>query len=365
RARARPSPGGSSRARPDRTRRRGGDRAPLRRFRPSPRRVPRLRASRPRARGPRARRPRGGRARTARAAPSLPRACPETRASGPRPTPSQGAPAPPRPSTPPTCGRSRLPRSRRGAPSPCGRTRARACRGRGGERAPPRPWRGACRPRRPPRTSRAPIRPRPRSHPSGGRAPGPLRGGRARRRATRRTGTRCCARHPPTYYSEPPARQTRRATRRGQRPPTSTDEHRRPPTTTDDHRRPSLRSNLRPARRDRRRHRARAAILRDDMRITVLGAGYMGSAMACVARRRGHDVHLWGTWLDDAMLDPCERGEPHPRLKQTLDGIVLFRAARLSEALGGAELVIHAVNSEGALPVMTRAADHLPDVPVL
>ena len=101
------------------------------------------------------------------------------------------------------------------------------------------------------------------------------------------------------------------------------------------------------------------------MRITVLGAGYMGSAMACVARRRGHDVHLWGTWLDDAMLDPCERGEPHPRLKQTLDGIVLFRAARLSEALGGAELVIHAVNSEGALPVMTRAADHLPDVPVL
>jgi glycerol-3-phosphate dehydrogenase (NAD(P)+) len=101
------------------------------------------------------------------------------------------------------------------------------------------------------------------------------------------------------------------------------------------------------------------------MRITVLGAGYMGSAMACVARRRGHDVRLWGTWLDDAMLDPCERGEPHPRLKQTLDGIVLFRAARLSEALGGAELVIHAVNSEGALPVMTRAADHLPDVPVL
>jgi len=101
------------------------------------------------------------------------------------------------------------------------------------------------------------------------------------------------------------------------------------------------------------------------MRITVLGAGYMGSAMACVARRRGHDVRLWGTWLDDAMLEPCERGEPHPRLKRTLDGIALFRAARLGEALGRAELVIHAVNSEGALPVMTRAADHLPDVPVL
>src|ERR1700744_2934412 len=101
------------------------------------------------------------------------------------------------------------------------------------------------------------------------------------------------------------------------------------------------------------------------MRVTVLGAGYMGSAMACVARRRGHDVRLWGTWLDDALLDPCERGEPHPRLKLTLEGIALFRAARLAEALAGAEMVVHAINSDGALPVMERAAPHLPDVPVL
>ncbi len=101
------------------------------------------------------------------------------------------------------------------------------------------------------------------------------------------------------------------------------------------------------------------------MRVTVLGAGYMGSAMARVAQRRGHDVRLWGTWLDDAMLEPCERGEPHPRLKLVLDGITLFRAARLQEALAGAEIVIHAVNSDGAVAVMTRAAPHLPDVPVL
>jgi glycerol-3-phosphate dehydrogenase (NAD(P)+) len=101
------------------------------------------------------------------------------------------------------------------------------------------------------------------------------------------------------------------------------------------------------------------------MRITVLGAGYMGSAMATVARRRGHDVRLWGTWLDDAMLEPCERGEPHPRLKLRLEGIALLRAPRLAEALEGAELLVHAVNSEGAVPVMTRAAPHLPDVPVL
>jgi glycerol-3-phosphate dehydrogenase (NAD(P)+) len=91
----------------------------------------------------------------------------------------------------------------------------------------------------------------------------------------------------------------------------------------------------------------------------------MGSAMACVAQRRGHEVRLWGTWLDDALLEPCERGEPHPRLKKRLDGIALFRADRLAGALDGAELVVHAVNSDGALPVMTKSAALLPDVPVL
>jgi glycerol-3-phosphate dehydrogenase (NAD(P)+) len=101
------------------------------------------------------------------------------------------------------------------------------------------------------------------------------------------------------------------------------------------------------------------------MRITVLGAGYMGSAMAKVAAMRGHEVRLWGTWLDDAMLDPSERGEPHPRLKLPLTELQLFRSDRLAQALSGAEMIVHAVNSEGAVPVMTKAAPHLPDVPIL
>jgi len=101
------------------------------------------------------------------------------------------------------------------------------------------------------------------------------------------------------------------------------------------------------------------------MKVTVLGAGYMGSAMATVAKQRGHEVKLWGTWLDDALLDACQRGGPHPRLGLALEGIALYRSVQLEEALRGAELVVHAVNSDGAVPVMTRAAPHLPDVPVL
>jgi glycerol-3-phosphate dehydrogenase (NAD(P)+) len=101
------------------------------------------------------------------------------------------------------------------------------------------------------------------------------------------------------------------------------------------------------------------------MRITVLGAGYMGSAMATVAVKHGHDVRLWGTWLDDALLDPIERGMVHPRLQLPLSGIRVFRAPRLKEALEGAELVIHCVNSEGAVAVMEKARSALPDVCIL
>lgn len=102
------------------------------------------------------------------------------------------------------------------------------------------------------------------------------------------------------------------------------------------------------------------------MRVTVLGAGYMGSAMAEVAAMRGHDVRLWGTWLDDALIEAVEQNKPHPRLKKALDaGITPLQSDRLAEALEGAELVVHGVSSDGIVAVLEKAAPHLPDVPVL
>jgi glycerol-3-phosphate dehydrogenase (NAD(P)+) len=91
----------------------------------------------------------------------------------------------------------------------------------------------------------------------------------------------------------------------------------------------------------------------------------MGSAMATVAQKRGHDVGLWGTWLDDPMLDPVRRGELHPRLRLPLTGIRLYGANELADALAGADLVVYAVNSDGAIPVMQKAHSVLPDVPIV
>ncbi len=95
--------------------------------------------------------------------------------------------------------------------------------------------------------------------------------------------------------------------------------------------------------------------------LTILGAGYMGSALAVVAAGRGHEVRLWGTWLDDDLVDPVLRGEPHPRLKLALPpSIQIFRSDGLSDALRGSEAVVCAVNSDGVVPVFTKAIEALP-----
>jgi glycerol-3-phosphate dehydrogenase (NAD(P)+) len=95
--------------------------------------------------------------------------------------------------------------------------------------------------------------------------------------------------------------------------------------------------------------------------ITVLGAGYMGSAFAHIAAERGHEVKLWGTWLDDDLIGPAQRGEPHPRLRIPLHGRVrVLFSPELDVALRGAEAVVCGVNSDGVVPVLSRALPHLP-----
>ena len=46
--------------------------------------------------------------------------------------------------------------------------------------------------------------------------------------------------------------------------------------------------------------------------ITVLGAGYMGSAIT-FPLSRDNKVKLWGTWLDDGIIEKCIGGQ-HPKL---------------------------------------------------
>ena len=90
--------------------------------------------------------------------------------------------------------------------------------------------------------------------------------------------------------------------------------------------------------------------------VTVLGAGAMGSALATPYRDAGWTVNLWGTRLDDHLLEACAAGWPHPRTGVPLaDGTTLFVSERLDEALDGADVAVLAIASVDVIEVARRA----------
>ena len=102
-------------------------------------------------------------------------------------------------------------------------------------------------------------------------------------------------------------------------------------------------------------------------RVAILGAGFMGSALTVPAADNGHAVALWGTHLDGRLIAAVRRRAPHPKLGLVLPAPVTpYGADDLEAALAGADLVVNAVTSDGAVPVLERAARFVPRrVPVL
>ena len=93
--------------------------------------------------------------------------------------------------------------------------------------------------------------------------------------------------------------------------------------------------------------------------ITVLGAGYMGSAITFPLARNNNKVNLWGTWLDDGIIEECISGR-HPKLKEPLPSSVdLFYSGELEEALKDADIVFIGISSEGFLPVFKKLLEVL------
>ncbi|MBC7594869.1 MAG: glycerol-3-phosphate dehydrogenase [Kineosporiaceae bacterium] len=92
----------------------------------------------------------------------------------------------------------------------------------------------------------------------------------------------------------------------------------------------------------------------------------MGSALATPLRERGHEVRLWGTWLDDHLLNAVEAGKPHPRTNVPVPaGTRLFRSHELEASLTGSDICILAVASVGVEGVTRLAAPWLSTIGTL
>lgn len=90
--------------------------------------------------------------------------------------------------------------------------------------------------------------------------------------------------------------------------------------------------------------------------VTVLGAGAMGSAICNPLVKAGWTVRLWGTWLDDHLIDAIDNQDPHPRTGAVISSAVeTFRSDNLVAALTGVDVVVMSVASAG-VPEVTRRA---------
>lgn len=103
------------------------------------------------------------------------------------------------------------------------------------------------------------------------------------------------------------------------------------------------------------------------MKITILGAGMMGSALAFPARENGNDVRLVGTHLDREIIDACRKTGRHPKFTKDFPaGVAYYQIEELNEALDGVDFIICGVSSFGVEWFRDEMLPVLPEgVPVI
>jgi glycerol-3-phosphate dehydrogenase (NAD(P)+) len=83
-------------------------------------------------------------------------------------------------------------------------------------------------------------------------------------------------------------------------------------------------------------------------KLAVVGAGMMGSALCVPLADRGHEVHLIGTPLDEAIVRELRAGQPHPTLGLPLPaGVRAHSVVELGAVARDAEALILGVSSAG------------------
>ena len=90
--------------------------------------------------------------------------------------------------------------------------------------------------------------------------------------------------------------------------------------------------------------------------VAVIGAGAMGTALACHLHGGGSSVSLLATERDGESAAAWGRGAPHPRLLVPFPDVPLYPPDRWGDVLPGVDLVLVAVTSVGLARVLADAA---------
>jgi glycerol-3-phosphate dehydrogenase (NAD(P)+) len=102
------------------------------------------------------------------------------------------------------------------------------------------------------------------------------------------------------------------------------------------------------------------------MRVAILGAGDMGTAIATPLAANRVETRIWGTQFDDQIVAALRARKPHPRLKHHLPpGISIFSADNLSDAVADATIVVLAVTSPAVDAVLDDVAHLIRGGPIV
>ncbi len=95
------------------------------------------------------------------------------------------------------------------------------------------------------------------------------------------------------------------------------------------------------------------------MRVSILGAGAMGSALT-IPYSEKNDVILWGTEYDVGILDKILKGEEHPRIGTKVNVREILYPEELEKALDS-EIILIGVSTEGVMSIFEKIEKHLKD----
>lgn len=96
------------------------------------------------------------------------------------------------------------------------------------------------------------------------------------------------------------------------------------------------------------------------MKIAILGAGVMGTALTIPLSRNNNQINLWGTKYDEEAIKSIINFRKHPKLSVEIPRLVkVFSSNQIDEALKDSEIVVIAVSSNAVKSIVEEAAPYI------